>query len=105
MPDWTNPIGKGAKPSRIDMGVDYTGSFPLYALGSGTITNVYNSGWPGGKFIGLTAGGSDTYLKNNDQIAFTQSALVLENLIGQLVANFSNLFTSEPFLFLCCAWN
>jgi phospholipid/cholesterol/gamma-HCH transport system substrate-binding protein len=44
----------------------------------------------GGKFIGLTAGGSDTFLKNNDQIAFTQSALVLENLIGQLVANFSN---------------
>jgi phospholipid/cholesterol/gamma-HCH transport system substrate-binding protein len=44
----------------------------------------------GGKFVGLTAGGSDTYLKNNDQIGFTQSALVLENLIGQLVANFSN---------------
>lgn len=35
------------------MGVDYTGAGPLYALGSGTITNVYNSGWPGGKFIGL----------------------------------------------------
>ena len=35
------------------MGVDYTGSFPLYAMGSGTITNIYNSGWPGGKFIGL----------------------------------------------------
>ena len=53
MPDWTNPIGKGAQPARIDMGVDYTGSFPLYAMGAGTITNVYNSGWPGGKFIGL----------------------------------------------------
>jgi hypothetical protein len=35
------------------MGVDYTGSFPLYAMGSGTITNISNSGWPGGKFIGL----------------------------------------------------
>jgi hypothetical protein len=35
------------------MGVDYTGTFPMYAMGSGTITNVYNSGWPGGKFIGL----------------------------------------------------
>jgi Peptidase family M23 len=53
LPDWTNPIGKGAKPARIDMGVDYTGSFPLYAMGSGTITNISNSGWPGGKFIGL----------------------------------------------------
>lgn len=35
------------------MGVDYTGSGPLYAMGSGEIVNVYNSGWPGGKFIGL----------------------------------------------------
>ena len=52
--------------------------------------SIYTQGLLGGKFIGLTAGGSDTYLKNNDQIVFTQSALVLENLIGQLVANFSN---------------
>jgi hypothetical protein len=35
------------------MGVDYTGHGPLYAMGSGTITNVENAGWPGGKFIGL----------------------------------------------------
>jgi hypothetical protein len=53
MANWVNPIGKGAVPARIDMGVDYTGRFPLYAMGSGTIVNVYNSGWPGGKFIGL----------------------------------------------------
>lgn len=35
------------------MGVDYTGSGTLYALGAGTITNVENAGWPGGKFITL----------------------------------------------------
>jgi phospholipid/cholesterol/gamma-HCH transport system substrate-binding protein len=52
--------------------------------------SIYTQGLLGGKFIGLTAGGADTYLKNNDQIDFTQSAIVLENLIGQLVANFSN---------------
>ena len=50
---YVNPIGKGLQPARIDMGVDYTGAGPLYAMGSGTITNVYNSGWPGGTFIGL----------------------------------------------------
>lgn len=50
---FTNPIGRGAGPGRIDMGVDYTGVFDLYALGDGVITNVYNSGWPGGTFIGL----------------------------------------------------
>src|SRR6204780_5209154 len=52
--------------------------------------SIYTQGLLGGKFIGLTAGGADTFLKNNDQIGFTQSALVLEDLIRQIVANFSN---------------
>lgn len=50
---FVNPIGAGATPGRIDMGVDYLGKFNLYAMGEGTITNVYNNGWPGGTFIGL----------------------------------------------------
>jgi hypothetical protein len=43
---------------RIDQGVDYGGVGPLYALGPGVITSVYNSGWPNGVFIveELTAG-------------------------------------------------
>jgi len=51
--------------------------------------SIYTQGLLGGKFIGLTAGGAETYLKNKDHIDFTQSAFVLENLIGQLVANFA----------------
>jgi hypothetical protein len=43
---YVNPIGQGLTLGRTDMGVDYSGKGPLYALGSGTITNVYNSGWP-----------------------------------------------------------
>jgi phospholipid/cholesterol/gamma-HCH transport system substrate-binding protein len=58
-------------------------------LPSDSDASIYTQGLLGGKFIGLTAGGSETYLKNNDQIGFTQSAFVLENLIGQLLANFS----------------
>src|ERR1700686_4628915 len=50
---------------------------------------IYTQGLLGGKFIGLTAGGAETYLKDKDQIDFTQSAFVLENLIGQLLANFA----------------
>jgi Peptidase family M23 len=53
MANYVNPIGAGLITGRIDMGVDFTGSGPLYAMGNGTITNVYNSGWPGGTFIGL----------------------------------------------------
>lgn len=49
--------------------------------------SIYTQGLLGGKFIGLTAGGAETYLKNHDQIDFTQSAFVLENLIGQFLAN------------------
>jgi phospholipid/cholesterol/gamma-HCH transport system substrate-binding protein len=50
---------------------------------------IYTQGLLGGKFIGLTAGGAETYLKDKDQIDFTQSAFVLENLIGQVLANFA----------------
>ncbi len=51
--------------------------------------SIYTQGLLGGKFIGLSAGGADTYLKDKDQIDFTQSAFVLENLIGQVLANFT----------------
>ena len=50
--------------------------------------SIYTQGLLGGKFIGVTPGGAETYFKNNDQIDFTQSAFVLENLIGQFLANF-----------------
>lgn len=53
MATFVNPIGKGLTPERVDMGVDYGGSGPLYALGSGTIVNTTNSGWPGGGFLAL----------------------------------------------------
>ena len=57
--------------------------------------SIYTQGLLGGKFVGLTAGGADTYLKDKDQIDFTQSAIVLENLIGQLVANFAKSSSSS----------
>ena len=43
----------------------------------------------------MTAGGADTYLKDKDQIDFTQSAFVLENLIGQVLANFTKSKADE----------
>jgi phospholipid/cholesterol/gamma-HCH transport system substrate-binding protein len=49
--------------------------------------SIYTQGLLGGKFIGLTAGGAETYLKDKDQIDFTQSAFGLENLIGQFFAS------------------
>lgn len=61
---FTDPIGAGLVQGRTDQGVDYTGKGPLYALGSGTVVNTHNSGWPGlGTFIAIklddTSGLSD----------------------------------------------
>jgi hypothetical protein len=50
---FVNPIGRGLSGERVDMGVDYGGHGSLYAMGSGVITSIRNSGWPGGAFIGL----------------------------------------------------
>src|SRR6202453_2695671 len=58
--------------------------------------SIYTQGLLGGKFIGITAGGADTYLKDKDQIDFTQCAFVLENLIGQVLANFAKSKGDAP---------
>ena len=47
---------------------------------------IQTSGLLGAKYVGLGAGGSTTYLANGTQIQFTQSALVLENLVNKLFA-------------------
>ena len=44
----------------------------------------------GGKYIGLSPGGSDTYLKDGSHIDQTQSAIVLESLINKFFANFAS---------------
>ncbi len=58
--------------------------------------SIYTQGLLGGKFIGLTAGGAETYLKDKDHIDFTQSAFVLENLIGQFLASFTKSAAPPP---------
>ena len=47
--------------------------------------SILTSGLLGSQYIGLQAGGSDTYLENGSEIYFTQSAIVLENLIGKFL--------------------
>ena len=46
-----NPIGRGAVAGRIDEGVDFSGDFDVFAMGSGVITNTSGHGWPGGTYI------------------------------------------------------
>ena len=41
----------------------------------------------GANYVGITAGGSDKFLHAGSQMQFTQSAMVLENLINKFFAN------------------
>ena len=50
---YSNPLSSisGLYAERIDQGVDYSGSGPIYAIGDGTVLSTTNSGWPTGTFI------------------------------------------------------
>ena len=52
-----------------------------------TRANIYTAGLLGEQYIGLEPGGSTEFLKNGDRIVETQSALVLERLIGHFLVN------------------
>ncbi|MCH8099098.1 MAG: outer membrane lipid asymmetry maintenance protein MlaD [Proteobacteria bacterium] len=49
--------------------------------------SILTSGLLGSQYIGLQAGGSDFYLEDGSEILFTQSAIILENLIGKFLVN------------------
>jgi len=50
---------------------------------------ILTAGLLGEQYIGLEPGGDEESLKDGSQIKLTQSALVLENLIGQFVSSMS----------------
>jgi len=50
-----------------------------------TFAKIFTAGLLGEQYIGLDAGGSDVYLKEGDKLQLTQSALVLEEVIGQFL--------------------
>jgi phospholipid/cholesterol/gamma-HCH transport system substrate-binding protein len=49
--------------------------------------SILTAGLLGSQYIGLQAGGSDIYLEDGSEMFFTQSAVVLENLIGKFLLN------------------
>ena len=51
--------------------------------------SIQTQGLLGGKFVGIGPGGSETFLKEGGRIDFTQSAIVLENLVNKFFANFA----------------
>ncbi len=47
--------------------------------------SILTAGLLGSQYVGLQAGGSETYLEDGSELYFTQSAIVLENLIGKFL--------------------
>jgi phospholipid/cholesterol/gamma-HCH transport system substrate-binding protein len=47
--------------------------------------SILTSGLLGSQYIGLTAGGSPFSLEDGSEILFTQSAILLENIIGKFL--------------------
>jgi phospholipid/cholesterol/gamma-HCH transport system substrate-binding protein len=58
--------------------------------------SIMTAGLLGGQYIGVTAGGSDNFMKGGDQFALVQDAFVLEKLINQLAATFLSKDEQPP---------
>lgn len=56
-----------------------------YGFPKDTSASILTSGLLGEQYVGLDAGGEEKKLSDGDRITITQSAVVLERLIGQLL--------------------
>jgi phospholipid/cholesterol/gamma-HCH transport system substrate-binding protein len=65
----------------IQAGLDY--------LPADTQASIFTAGLLGEQYIALEPGGDDEMLADGDEVLFTQSALVLENMIGRVLTNMS----------------
>jgi phospholipid/cholesterol/gamma-HCH transport system substrate-binding protein len=66
----------------VTMNIDKRYQFP-----KDTSAKILTSGLLGEQYVGLSAGGDAVNLKDGDTLKLTQSAIVLENLIGQFLFN------------------
>jgi phospholipid/cholesterol/gamma-HCH transport system substrate-binding protein len=64
--------------AKVTMSIDKRYQFP-----KDTFANILTSGLLGEQYIGLLPGGDDVMLKSGDEFKKTQSAVVLEELIGK----------------------
>lgn len=58
-------------------------------LSADSSASILTSGLLGDQYVGITPGGDIDYLENGSEIEYTQSALVLEELIGQFLVKFT----------------
>jgi phospholipid/cholesterol/gamma-HCH transport system substrate-binding protein len=69
--------------AKVEMSIDKKVDF----LTNDSIAAIQTAGILGEKYISISVGGDPEMLKEGDEIADTQSALVLEDLIGKVLTN------------------
>jgi phospholipid/cholesterol/gamma-HCH transport system substrate-binding protein len=74
-------------PQKLNAVVTMTIASQYDALPDDSEAAILTAGLIGGQYIGLTPGASESYLKNGSEVEFTQSAVVLENLIGKFLSS------------------
>lgn len=60
---------------------------PTLKLPSDTSASIVTAGLLGDRYVSLQLGGDDTLLKTGDALAFTESAVLLERLLGKFIHN------------------
>lgn len=76
-------LDTGTYSAIVEMAIDGN----VRELTTDTTAAILTSGLLGEKYIGLTPGADEEFLKEGDLIRDTQSSLVLENLIGSFLSN------------------
>ncbi len=70
-------------PDRLNAKVTFVIDTKYDRIPEDSDASILTAGLLGSQYIGLAPGGSDMYLENGSEIQFTQSAVVLENLISK----------------------
>jgi phospholipid/cholesterol/gamma-HCH transport system substrate-binding protein len=60
---------------------------PKLKLPTDTSASIVTAGILGDRYISLQLGGEEQYLRPGDEISFTESAVILERLVGKLIHN------------------
>ncbi len=72
--------------ARVELGIDTQYDF----LSVDTAASIYTAGLLGEQYIALEPGAEEETLKDGDEIIHSQSAMVLEELIGQFLVKMSS---------------
>jgi phospholipid/cholesterol/gamma-HCH transport system substrate-binding protein len=77
--------------ARVDLDLDSTVKLPVDSSAA-----IVTAGILGDRYIQLTPGAEDEMMKPGEQIAYTESALVLERLIGKFLVNVGDKSKADP---------